>query len=111
MMNPIEDARQKRTAELETDALRAVLNARNGRRFLYRHMMNCGMDGFPFTGENNTTNFNCGRQSVAADLKANIKAINGDALALMIREAIEDENYVNGSDPTQSDTSDYDPTA
>lgn len=109
--DPTEKARQKRAAELHNDALRSILNTRNGRRFLHGHMKNNGVDGVAFTGDNNITNYNFGRQSVATDLKADIAAINGEALILMLREAKEDENYVNGSTQSDADTNDYDPTA
>lgn len=106
-IDPAVTARNNRQFELENEALRSVLNSRAGRRFIYRLMQRSGIDGMAFTGDNNITNFNFGRQSVAADLKADILAINGEAIILMMREAREDEKYVNGS--TQSEPDDYNP--
>lgn len=109
VLDPEEKKRMDTRIRLDTDALRQVVMTRLGRRFIYQLMQKAGMDGNPFTGEINSTNYNCGRKSVASDLKADIEAINRDAYILILREAKEDDDYVNG---TSSGTdADYDPTS
>ena len=96
--------------DLERDAFKTVLSTRAGRRFLWQLLGDCGLTKNPFTGDNNATNFNCGRQSVATDLLVKIDAYDPSAFTQMSREAKEEETYANRStDDTSTHERDTDP--
>jgi hypothetical protein len=98
-----ERERLGRRDHVNRESLRAVLTTRNGRRFLWSMFQRAGYGQNAFTFQREATDFNCGRQSVAAELRIEMEAIDRNAYINMITEAQEDNDYVNGTNPDTDD--------
>lgn len=66
--------------------LRAVLAMREGRRYTWRQLSDCGVFRSSFTG-NSTTFFNEGRRDVGLRLLADVMEAQPEAFLLMQQEA------------------------
>lgn len=71
----------------ELSDLRKVLSTVEGRRWWWRVASYAGAFQTPYTGENNSTNFNCGKQSVGFFLLDEVLNANPATLNQIQREA------------------------
>lgn len=79
--------REKLIAQREADDLAFLLASPQGRRYIWRQIGQCGVFKTSFTG-NSTTFFNEGARNIGLQMLAEI---DPDALALMMKEARNDE--------------------
>jgi len=66
--------------------MQEVMGTLGGREFFYDLLCYCSAFNTPFTGEINTTNFNCGKQSVGFRLIADLEQASPENYVLMCRE-------------------------
>ena len=90
----IDDKKEKNLAKLreirrirELNDIRKVLSSPEGRRFYWRVMARAGAFHSSYTGDNNATNFNCGRQDIGYFLLDELLEAEPTTLAQMQREA------------------------
>lgn len=90
----IDDKKDKKLAQIrelrrikELNDLKKVLSLPEGRRFYWRVMARAGAFRVPYTGDNNATNFNCGRQEVGFFMLDELLEAVPTAFTQMQREA------------------------
>lgn len=72
----------------EQNDLRGILATPSGRRFIWKHLSECGTFHTSFTGEQtNLTHFKLGQQNIGFYLLSQIHQADPDAYSLMCREA------------------------
>ena len=76
-----EESRQER----ELNDVRHVLNSKEGRRFLWRYLGECGMFRTSFTG-NSETFFKEGERNIGLKIMSDITAASDEAYFLMMKE-------------------------
>ncbi|WP_338505148.1 hypothetical protein VRC35_11235 [Erwinia aphidicola] len=77
----------KNLAEQQEDDLRFVMQAPQGRRFVWGLLSGAGVFQSSFTGDNNATNFNEGRRSEGLRLFTAVMATCPDLYLTMANEA------------------------
>ncbi len=80
------DKKRKRDRKQELADLRAVLELSEGRRVLWGMLEHCGLYRTPFHPNNNEMSKNCGLQSVALHLLAQINEADEKMWLLMQQE-------------------------
>ena len=85
-----EEETKRKPEDLYFEAVKHVCSTRQGRRFIWNILAKVGTFQNPFTGDNNRTNFNCGRQSIGTELICDVDLVAENAYALMIKESKED---------------------
>lgn len=107
---------------MDDAALAFILRSKQGRRWMWKHMGDCGLTMNPYANQREATDFNCGRQSVAQALLVDIQRVDAAAFPLMINEAMmEEDSHDNrsntnltgsngdGNDNERKSTGDYNP--
>lgn len=59
-----QDEKSKAREQLDKDAIIATMSTRNGRRFVFNILSQCGLMRNAFTGQASTTDFNLGQQNI-----------------------------------------------
>lgn len=83
--------KEDRKLQRDFDDLKAVLSTRNGRRFLWRTLSNCGVFELSYTGTSETY-FREGQRNIGLKLMSEINDADKTAMSLMMRESMEDDN-------------------
>lgn len=78
--------KEKRGRERELDDVRYVLNSKQGRRFLWRYLAECGVYRSSFNGQFQTF-FNEGQRNVGLKLLADIQEASPEAYVTMMKES------------------------
>lgn len=86
------------------DALRTVLQTKEGRRYLYELLDFCGMHRGSFTG-NSETFYREGMRNVALKIFADIGRVDGDAYLKMIQETKFNNELVSNQPKTKKEKS------
>lgn len=70
----------------KTKFMQEAMDTVGGRQFFYDLLCYCSAFNTPFTGENNSTNFNCGKQSIGFRLTADLELASRENYVLMCTE-------------------------
>jgi len=107
----VRKARQKErlTDERDQKDLRDVLSTIQGRRFVWKQLVEAGCFRLSFVqGEPDTTALNEGRRSLGLKLMADIHALDPALYTQMAREASDQEPEKQPVEPTEPETEDTD---
>ena len=85
------EAREKRLQERGANDLRAILKTPEGRRFVWSMLTKGAIFQLSFTGDNNQTNFNEGKKSVALTLLNDLLTVEPKAYLQMTLEHTSEE--------------------
>lgn len=80
--------KQAKLADVQRHEITAyIMSTAPSRAWMYDRLARCGVFNTPFTGNDATTNFNCGMQSIGLELLADIVSSAPDSYIQMMREA------------------------
>jgi hypothetical protein len=88
--------------ELFNQSFINLMKTRDGRRFVWGLLAQTGFTGQPFTGQRETTDFNCGNRNTGIWVFALIDQFCPDTFSLMMREAREDLKHDHGNTSSSS---------
>lgn len=80
------DYKKRSAREKELDDVRVILNLKEGRRFVWRYLSECGVFQTSFTGQSNQTFFNEGSRNVGLKLLADVNEANPESYVTMVNE-------------------------
>ena len=91
--------------------IQGIMSVRAGREWLYSLLATCGAFRTPYTGDTNSTMFNCGQQNVGLALLAQITEAAPDQVQTMLKEQDDDGRTEPDNRPDDGDaTNDHDET-
>lgn len=78
--------------QLRNQSFIQLMRTRDGRRFVWWQLEISGFTGQPFTGQRETTDFNCGNRNMGIWLFSMIDQFCPDYFSIMMKESKEDYN-------------------
>lgn len=98
-------AAAQRAAKLaRDDFIKAAVQHRQGREYLYWVLELCGMGRNPFTANALTTSFACGQLNVGQQIQAHLIEVAPDSFLAMLTEKEEERLNAARSDSARADT-------